>query len=403
VEQAVYIVRHGSRNPDPGAWSEWLALHNKTSSAAGAFTGPLSFLNTWTPVVSHPDQDIAQLSLTGYRELVTLGTTLRQRYPGFYTPNSPFVLWANKYQRTIDSARMFAYGYAGPNASAVVDIRVVNADVDGALANSLAPSDLCPLYVDDSSNATDVWDAVYLPPILKRLLPCSGALNFTQTEIALFPYLCGFESQITGSRSKFCDVFTEKEILKYEYRQDLRYWYGNGPGSGLAGTMMLPVLDAVKSLLEDGPGKSYNGSNGTVFTPPPLVVAFTHDGQINQLASVVGAFDGHAELPPGKLLESRKYVSSRITPMRGTVALERLACGGERYVRIRLNDAVYPVPSCKSGPGKSCPLEDYVELVNERVAEAGSFKERCNATASGEGGESFFVDADAQWVSIVKP
>jgi acid phosphatase len=299
---------------------------------------------------------------------------------------------------------MFAHGYAGPNASAVVGVKVVDADADGALANSLAPSDLCPLYSDDPSAATDVWDSVYLPPIRKRLLPHSAAVNFTQSEIALFPYLCGFESQITGTRSGFCDVFTKKEILQYEYRQDLRYWYGNGPGSGLAGTMMLPLLDAVKSLLVDGPGKSYNGSNGTVFTPPPLVVAFTHDGQINQLASVVGAFDGHPSLPSGRLLEKRKYVSSRITPMRGTVALERLVCGdGERFVRIRLNDAVYPVPSCESGPGKSCPLESYVKLVDERVQKAGSFKERCNATASGEGGKSFFVDADAPWVGVVKP
>jgi hypothetical protein len=27
VDQAVYVVRHGSRYPDPGAYAEWQALH----------------------------------------------------------------------------------------------------------------------------------------------------------------------------------------------------------------------------------------------------------------------------------------------------------------------------------------------------------------------------------------
>ena len=35
------------------------------------------------------------------------------------------------------------------------------------------------------------------------------------------------------------------------------------------------------------------------------------------------------------------YVSSRNNPMRGTVAFERLNCGGSLYLRLLLNDAVY--------------------------------------------------------------
>ena len=32
VDQGVYIVRHGSRYPDPGAFNEWKALHEKVCS-----------------------------------------------------------------------------------------------------------------------------------------------------------------------------------------------------------------------------------------------------------------------------------------------------------------------------------------------------------------------------------
>jgi hypothetical protein len=31
VEQAAYVVRHGSRYPDGGAYQEWVALYNKVS------------------------------------------------------------------------------------------------------------------------------------------------------------------------------------------------------------------------------------------------------------------------------------------------------------------------------------------------------------------------------------
>jgi len=32
VEQAAYVVRHGSRYPDSGAYTEWVALYDKVGS-----------------------------------------------------------------------------------------------------------------------------------------------------------------------------------------------------------------------------------------------------------------------------------------------------------------------------------------------------------------------------------
>src|SRR5437879_5947969 len=84
-------------------------------------TGPLEFLPSWSPL----PVEIAQLSVTGYSELYTLGTTLRFRYPELYRANTAFALWANDYQRTVDSARLFARGYLGPNSS-LADIYVID-------------------------------------------------------------------------------------------------------------------------------------------------------------------------------------------------------------------------------------------------------------------------------------
>ncbi|KAH8151809.1 uncharacterized protein LAJ45_03800 [Morchella importuna] len=410
VDQAVYVIRHGSRYPDPGAYKEWQTLYAKLQSSTFTASTPLTFLPTWSPPALSSSQ-IAQVSTTGYQELHTLGTTLRFRYPSFYTYNTPFTLWANNYPRTIDSARLFSQGYIGPNATSLVDILVVNASDPAAVANSLAPSDLCLAYSDDSSVQTAAWDKVYLPSVTKRLQKLiKGNLTLADADVGIFPYLCGFETQILGRESAFCSTFEEKEFKAYEYRQDLRYWYGTGPGSGLESTMMLPLLSSIMDVLQQGPNRTYTTHTGSSFKPPPLVVAFTHDNQINQLASATGVFDSQRNLTTDKIDESRIFISSRINPMRGTVAFERLSCSASSsskknsYVRIRLNDAVYPVSSCQSGPGRSCPLDQYVKLVQAKNAKAGDFVETCgiqNVTGTAE--TTFFMDDKLEWVRVVKP
>ncbi|KAL4813439.1 histidine phosphatase superfamily [Aspergillus spinulosporus] len=418
VDQAVYVVRHGSRYPDPGAYEEWQALHEAIQSASFRASGSLEFLSDWKPVLSHPEEQIAQVSITGYKELYNLGADLRFRYPTFYKDNTPFLLWANQYQRTVDSARsdrtrLFARGYLGPNSS-FADIYAIDADAVGAAGNSLATSDQCPLFKDASGgDYATTWDSIYLPPITKRLNKLiHGNLTLTDNQVSIFPYLCGFETQITGSTSPFCNVFTKEEILQYEYRQDLRYYYGTGAGAGKNMTVQFPVLQGIVNLLKEGPNATTETSSGSEKLPH-LIVAFTHDNQINELASILGVFDNQEPLSAKRIDRDRIYVSSRTSPMRGTIAFERLNCkarkGNSVNVRILLNDAVYPVPSCRSGPGKSCPVEEYAKYVEKQKRKYGSYASVCGLSADelttiGEDESvTFFKNLTLPFLSVVKP
>ncbi|KAK2731179.1 hypothetical protein FQN55_004904 [Onygenales sp. PD_40] len=417
VDQAAYIVRHGSRYPDAGAYEQWTELHEKIQSARFRARGSLKFIPDWDPVLSHPEQQIAQLSVTGYKELYDMGTTLRHRYPTFYTDNTPYFLWSNEFQRTIDSARLFARGYLGPNATTYGTVHAVNSTSPDSVGNSLATSDLCPNFADASGgDFAKKWDSIYLPPITKRLNRLLvGNLTLTDEDTSKFMYLCGFETQITGQRSPWCDVFSEREVMQYEYRQDLRYYYGTGPGAGKNMTVMYPVLQAVVGLLEDGPGMAaaktpcedgdVDGGNECTTPLPPLIVAFTHDNQINELVSITGVFDELEPLSPKRMGRNSIYSSSRVNPMRGTVAFERLNCSSSTSsepinIRIRLNDAVYPLPTCHSGPGHSCPLTKYAAYVREKVRSEevyGSFAAVCGLSESygdgnGDGAATFFTD-----------
>ncbi|KAH0281372.1 phosphoglycerate mutase-like protein, partial [Aureobasidium melanogenum] len=406
VDMAAFVSRHASRYPDPGAYNGWVALAEKIQAAQFTATGDYSFISSWKPVLRNPAVEISDISIGGYKELYDMGVAYRWRYPDFYTENTPFSVFANQYPaapRVVNSARLFARGYLGPN-STYGDVYVLKSNVPASIANSLAPSDSCPTYDDNGGgDKLTTWNNLYLPAVTKRINShIHGNLTFTDSDVTNFPYLCGFETQITGRRSPWCNIFTDDELRKYEYAQDLRYYYGSGPGSGKNYTLMQPVLNAIVQRLVDGPNKGYVNSNGQSWTPGPLIPMFTNDGQINQLVSEIGVFDQQKSLPSTKIPDDQIYIASHYVTMRGTINFERLTCSNQKYVRITLNDAVYPVPSCQNGPGKSCPLESYAALIAQKSQSQGSFVQTCGLTnstavAAKTNTATFLVDNALSW------
>ncbi len=185
----------------------------------------------------------------------------------------------------------------------------------------------------------------------------TGDLTFTTSDVSLFPYLCGFESQITGTLSPWCSTFTDAELEQYEYAQDLRYYFGIGPGVGLASKMMLPFVNRFVGILNQGPGVNGTFANGTEFTLPNILTAFINDGQITELGAATGVWDNTIPLSGTEIPAGYAYLASRFVSMRGTVAFERLNCavsspnskreeeqGGNPKVTIRLTTTVCPTP-----------------------------------------------------------
>jgi acid phosphatase len=270
--------------------------------------------------------------------------------------------------------------------------------------------------ISDSSggNYSTQWQNVFVPPIQARLPALiSGNLTLTADDITQMPYLCGFESQITGRLSPWCSVFTDAELRQYEYSNDLRYYYGMGPGTGLESTMMLPFLSALVDLLQQGPNINGTGSNGQPFALPMLLMSFLNDGQITELVTATGVFDGQAPLSGTQMDDSRLFVASHFVTMRGTVAVERMNCalsacsGNGTFVRILLNDAVYPLPSCHNGPGGSCSLKRYAAYVQNKYNATGNWARNCNVTTPGAPtvvqGASFFTDLTSPWIKEIPP
>ena len=388
----------------------------------------MSFIHDWDTPLSDPALQIAQLSKTGYKELFDLGYTLRIRYPDLYKEGDDFYVWANEYPRVIQTAQLFVQGYLGTNSSLGTVVSVAGKGFPEHLGDTLAPSDMCPSFVDDSSAQQNAWQAKWMPAYIARLSKyIQGDLNLTDGQWNSFPYICGFESQIRGRLSPFCDTFNDKELEQYEYQQDLRYYYGVGPAANVASKMMVPFLDSLLERFSTGPDAEGKDFEGGKFKLPKLLMSFLNDGQLNELAVASGIFDGQEPLPVDRIAKNRLWRNSAISPMRGTIAFERLNCRKasppamtttrsckprptgspsakakspqapeQTFIRIRLNDAVYPLPSCQDGPGRSCSVRNYAKYVNKKLQKQGSFAELCNATDPATptevAGASFFTN-----------
>ncbi|KZV86232.1 phosphoglycerate mutase-like protein [Exidia glandulosa HHB12029] len=412
VDQAAYIVRHGSRYPEPGSFAGWQALFNKVQNATFSVQpGPLAFLPDWTPPVDDAPHEPLFLTSTGAREAFDLGVQLRKRYR--FTPGgSNFTVWSAGQQRVVDTATYFLRGYLsqGNYLSAPTLNRgtafVLPDSVNFTFADSLTPSTSCPNYPsgDTGAASANAFRSSFQANVAKRLNAAFlRGLTLNATDIGPMMDLCGFSDEIDGD-DRFCDVFEPSEWLDYEYAHDLNYYYGSGPGNPFSNTVGFPWTKAVRDLFVVGPGKA---PEGAAFIPPPLIMGFTHDNNIPPVVSALGIWNtsiipGVYPLSHTKPNPLRNFRASYLVAFRGYVALERLTCStvptsarhhtaGQQgstpigrplgtFVRVRINDAPVPIPGCTSGPGSTCSLNKFSAHVDAQGLRAGDFAQRCGVT-----------------------
>ncbi|KIP03175.1 hypothetical protein PHLGIDRAFT_130304 [Phlebiopsis gigantea 11061_1 CR5-6] len=426
VDQAAYIVRHGSRYPEPGSFSGWQSLYQKIQNATFTAKGPLNFIPTWHPPVDDVPHEPLFLSSTGALESFELGVQLRKKY-GLTSGGSNFTVWAAGQQRVVDTASYFIKGYlsqgnylTAPDENRAFVVTMPDS-VNYTFADSLTSSNGCPNYSggNNGTNQSNAFRATYQTKIAKRLNAYLNGLTLVETDVGVMQDLCGFQAEVNGD-TRFCDLFEKSEWLDYEYAHDLNYYYGSGPGNPFSATVGYGWLKAVTDLLVAGPNATT--ANAT-FTPPPLIMSFTHDNNLPPIVSALGLWNtshtaGVYPLPATRIPRAPfAFSASRLVSFRGYVALERLSCaapladtvkhtagqrvalpgtaaGAQKYVRVRINNAVVPVPGCASGPGSSCPLAAFEQYVNgPRAAAAGDFVKVCGlqGVANATGAVDFFT------------
>ncbi|KAF8056540.1 phosphoglycerate mutase-like protein [Lyophyllum atratum] len=407
VDQAAYIVRHGSRYPEPGSFVGWQNLFAKFQNATYTARGPLAFIPSWTPPVDDVPHEPLFLSSTGAGESFGLGVELRKRY-GFTKGGENFTVWSASQQRVLDTATYFMRGYLSQgNYHTAPDLNhgsIISLpdSVNFTFADSLTPSAACPAYNTGNTGSakSNTFRATYQTRIAQRLNKFVDGLTLTAADIGVMQDLCGFSAEVSGD-TRFCDVFEDSEWLEYEYAHDLNYYYGAGPGNPIAAATGFPWVKAIGDLFAVGPKQTT--SPGT-FTPPPLIMGFTHDNNLPPVVAALGLWNtssarGIFPLSLTKPNPARTFRASYLVAFRGYVALEKLSCAqglghdvvkhvsnqltmandGKKdiFVRVRINRAPVPIPGCSSGPGATCPLQQFLGHVEQRGIASGDFIQTC--------------------------
>ncbi|KAK0865825.1 hypothetical protein LTS02_005118 [Friedmanniomyces endolithicus] len=404
------IVDGGTETP-PGCVVD--QVHMKANVT---LKGELAFANYWDFFMSDPSAHLENLVSTGpyagTLEAFATGVKLRTRYEHLLDQalaRNQTSFWASGSKRVVETAGYFGAGFFGLDWKQLASLHVIPETEDRG-GDTLTAGKTCFKYLHNADEygraygyrKWNKWRVVYLPAIIERLSKRNPDITFSQDEVYSMQELCGFEL-IAKGESQWCDVFTHEEWEQFEYARDLLHYYRTGPGNPYSGTMGWLWLNATANLLLKGPADA-----GLLF------FSFVHDGDIIPMLTALNLLPPQTpRLPTSDLLSDRSFRTSDLVPMGGRIIFERLACpapqgcwdkaeygyphmrycepaGKEEYfVRVNVNDGIVALPGCDGGPGKSCPLGEFVERVARRGREVGEFKELCGLSRDAKGGIDF--------------
>ncbi|KAK4569505.1 hypothetical protein LTR86_003268 [Recurvomyces mirabilis] len=391
-----------------------LELYHRIRGANVTLNGTLAFANSWDFFMKDPSERLENLVATGpyagTLEAFNTGVKLRTRYEhllDYAIEHNETALWASGSKRVVETAQYFAAGMYGLEWQNTSRLHIIP-ETEGRGGDTLTAGKTCFRYLHNADEfgrqygyrMWNEWREVYLPAISRRLQEQNPAMNFTTSEVYSMQELCGFETIAKGS-SKWCDVFTHDEWLQFEYARDVLHYYRTGPGNPYSSSIGWLWLNATTTLLQQGP------ATGTLF------FSFVHDGDIVPMVTALDLLPHEMQhLPATHAPQNRAWQTSQIVPMGGRIIFERLVRGEpkqcwdhadygypnhvycsqsteEHFVRINVNDGVVALPGCDSGPGRSCPLDQFLERIRKKGEEVGDFREVCGLPRSAKAGIEF--------------
>lgn len=383
VSKATYLVRHGSIHANDYDFNytiqPFLAyLKNVSTKVDFSKSKDLAFLSRWASPITDSVEQVEKLTKSGAMEAFDLGTQLAYRYPNLISTKknlSVFKVWFSNSTRTQLSASMLALGLRGGEKSNNQLISVSEEKDRGA--NTLTPKEACPRFKGSwGSKQAETWLKTYSTPIIQRLNTNHPALHFSATNILAMQELCGYETVIRGS-SAFCDLFAPEDWLAFEYYFDIKYYYELSYGNDLSPSLGMPWVMASSQLL-----------HRTNSEDQDLYISVAHREMPPFILTALGLYNdssagspANSTFPLDHINDHRVWKSSEFIPFLGRVALERLECGSTAFngsfVRVLVNSAPKPLPGCRSGPGFSCPLEQYMKYIISRNGTFAEFSKAC--------------------------
>eukprot|EP01118_Nematostelium_gracile_P016913 TRINITY_DN7099_c0_g1_i1.p1 TRINITY_DN7099_c0_g1~~TRINITY_DN7099_c0_g1_i1.p1 ORF type:complete len:504 (-),score=114.90 TRINITY_DN7099_c0_g1_i1:44-1555(-) len=354
-----YVARHGSREPTSGDIKTFMKLRDNLNKYGDYITNT-NF--TWMKNWNNPYLPETQGTLTNQGEEEHYNTS--QRYRDRYAP-----LFASKYQskkypiqstqveRTARSANAFGYGlfegtgHLGPQKYEAFFTYSDSVDEDIVLRFF----DNCPNYStdvdnnDETAGESDKYLSYHLPALTMRIQNLifggyNAGWNLTGSDIKVLYKVCAFDVS-TFTDEKFCDLFTNEDILMFEYANDLSDYYVKGYGTPLAYEISCP-------LLTDFMQKTDDIVNKPTLPEEFAYLRFAHAETILPFTAILGLFKDQFPLKADAnqtTIDNRKWRSGVISPFAANIGFVLYNCSAnpEKYrVKLLHNENEMQVPGC---------------------------------------------------------
>jgi len=440
VVSAAIIARHSSITMNDDEFPETIEPFNKKledyDRQAPPDGSPFAFFKDgWTTPVT--EDNMEELTGPGAEDAKSYGQRLRDLY-GYLLPGDKdpaFKIFSASSQRDVDSSTAFISGIfpnrtIGTKSGQVDLIKVPNKSKHWA--TSLTPHKACDRFDKEvGKKERNAYQKGYAKAAIARLGKELPGWDWSWTDVVAMQQLCGYETVIRGS-SDFCNVFNRQEFEQFEYSQDLYYFYMLGRQNKWTAALGVPWLQVAAAKLNETASrpvlhplpaiptphaammegfeptsttstlklpKPTTGPNATL--SQPLHVWFTHREEIPVVIGALDLFHGHTKeesaMPLDRINPDRAWKTSEIMPFLGHVALERLECDervlsgpGDKadkagkpkpvtkpFVRIIVNGSPQELLTCNDGPGGSCSLGEFGDIVRALPATYGDLDTVC--------------------------
>lgn len=378
VDQVFMLHRHGERYPAPADMASFNELIDRLQSFnGGKYQGTLGFLTHWDNFLS--EQSYANIETwqgpyAGLSDAFSRGAKYRARYGHLWDEQSPVPIFSSGYERILQTARKFGEGFFGYNYSTIAQMQIIPETPDQG-ANSLTPT----CFADYTEPNPSLDSFPQFAGAAARLNAEYPGLNLTSNDVYSLMKITGYELN-NRAMSPWVDVFTLEEWIANRYMNDLFYYYYTGPGNPGSKAIGSVWAKAVTDLMNKSPSESdgsfSNSTNGASYGN--MYWSFCHDTNVIPVAVALGLANLKKDLPLDTISFENKFVSTQIVPMGGHITLEKLKCSSSAtqssnssspsdsyYVRALINEAVVPWENCSSGPGFSCNLGNFTEMMNQ--------------------------------------
>ncbi|KAJ1660331.1 hypothetical protein IWQ61_000730 [Dispira simplex] len=382
--QVQIVIRHGSRNPNRGTYTDFTAVLDKLrkhwNNSADRPDPRVAWLLSYQP---HYLTGLSSLTTMGRRDLHQLASRVYHRYQGFWdslysatnsgpaTDTRSMVLWhtsSSDYNRTVESM----YTFMGELFQRIQRSSKVIPSFDEGYQVDIVPRDMdkflnphygCDAWWDTSRGPTGKayihaerqhLEQRHFPAIMNRLKSLLGFSELTPTDVYTLYKMCAFDNANYPERRQTpCVLFEgrEDELAILEYWGEFRYYrqYGYGAIRPLARRLSCVLMGSILEEMTQCSIPDLQTSDGLKNCRRGRFW-FGHSATIAFLSNYLGLDMGDQGDMSGDVtlahIRNRTFQSSRMVPFSANMVFELYQCNtsassvsNSRYqIRIMRNE-----------------------------------------------------------------